>query len=185
MTSEDVIIGEAPARYADALIDLADEANALPRVEKDLKALSAAFEEIADLRDMADSPVISTEDKVAALTEVAKLAKASVLTQSFIGTVASNRRAADLPAIMSAFQQRVALKRGSQTAKVTSATKLTTAQITQLKKTLKSETGQTVDIETSVDPDLLAGFVVKLGSRLYDASLKTKLEDLRLALKTP
>jgi len=67
---------------------------------------------------------------------------------------------------------------------VTSAKKLTAAQLTQLKSKLKSETGQAVDIEASVDPELLGGFVVKLGSRLYDASLKTKLEDLRLALKT-
>jgi len=67
---------------------------------------------------------------------------------------------------------------------VTSASKMTAAQLTQLKSKLNAETGQTVDIEASIDPDLLGGFVVKLGSRLYDASLKTKLEDLRLALKT-
>lgn len=184
MSTEDVITGEAPARYADALIELADEAGSLARVEKDLKSIARAFETSAELRHVADSPVFATEDKVAALTAVAKSGKASVLTQQFIGTVAANRRSADLPAIIAAFAERVALRRGSKTAKVTSASKLTAAQLTQFKNKLKAETGSPVEIEADVDPELLGGFVVKLGSRLFDASLKTKLEDLRLALKT-
>lgn len=184
MTVEDVITGEAPTRYAKALIELADDAKALVRVEKDLKSISAAFKESDDLRSFAGSPAIATEDKVAAMTAIAKSAKASVLTQQFIGTVTENRRAGDLPMIIAAFNEMVALRRGSQIAKVTSATKLTAAQVTQLKAKLKAETGKTVDIDVQIDPDLLGGFVVKLGSRLYDASLKTKLEDLRLALKT-
>lgn len=184
MTSEDVITGEAPARYAKALIDLADDAKSLPRVEKDLSAVAAAFKESDDLQRFAISPVFATEDKVAAMTAIAKMAKVSVLTQQFIGTVTANHRAGELPMIIAAFNEMVALRRGSQVAKVTSATKLTAAQMTQLKSKLKAETGKAVDIDASVDPDLLGGFVVKLGSRLYDASLKTKLEDLRLALKT-
>ena len=184
MTSDDVITGEAPARYAKALIDLADEAKALNRVEKDLDVIAAAFAESEDLRRLADSPVFATEDKVKALAAIAKSAKLSPLTQQFIGTVAANRRAGDLPSIIRAFKELVALRRGSQVAKVTSASKLTQAQLTQLKSRLKAETGKTVEVETSVDPDLLGGFVVKFGSRLYDASLKTKLEDLRLALKS-
>lgn len=184
MTSEDVITGEAPARYAKALIDLADDAKSLARVEKDLSAVAAAFKESADLQRFAISPVFATEDKVAAMTAITKSAKVSVLTQQFIGTVTANHRAGELPMIIAAFNEMVALRRGSQVAKVTSATKLTAAQMTQLKSKLKAETGKAVDIDASVDPDLLGGFVVKLGSRLYDASLKTKLEDLRLALKT-
>ena len=184
MTSDDVITGEAPSRYAKALIDLADEAKSLPRVEKDLKAIAAAFADSADLQEFADSPVFANEDKVAAMMAIATSAKVSNLTKQFIGTVTANRRAGELPMIINAFNEMVALRRGSQIAKVTSAKKLTAAQLTQLKSKLKSETGQAVDIEASVDPELLGGFVVKLGSRLYDASLKTKLEDLRLALKT-
>lgn len=185
MTTDDVITGEAPARYADALIELADESKSLTRVEKDLKSIASAFAKSDELRRMAESPVFATDDKVAALTDVAKKAKASALTQQFVGLVAANRRASELPAIIKAFQDRVAQRRGTQTAKVISASKLTAAQLTQLKNKLKSETGEAVEIEASVDPDLLAGFVVKLGSRLFDASLKTKLEDLRLALKNP
>lgn len=184
MSAEDVITGEAPARYADALIELADAAKSLTRVEKDLKSIAKAFKVSDDLRRLANSPVFATEDKVEALVAIAKKAKASVLTQQFIGTVTANRRAGDLPMIIAAFQDRVARRRGSQTAKVTSASKLTAAQLTQLKNKLKAETGQPVDVEADVDPELLGGFVVKLGSRLYDASLKTKLEDLRLALKS-
>lgn len=184
MTSDDVITGEAPARYAEALIDLAGDAKSLNRVEKDLKTIAAAFADNEDLRRVAESPVFATEDKVAALSAIAKSAKASPLTQKFVGLVAANRRAADLPDIIASFNEMLALKRGTQVAKVTSATALTQAQLTQLKSKLKAETGQAVDIETSVDPDLLGGFKVKLGSRLYDASLKTKLEDLRLALKS-
>ncbi len=184
MSSNDVITGEAPGRYAEALLELADQAKSLTRVEKDLKSIAKAFAGSDELRRMAESPVFATEDKVAAMTAIAKKAKASVLTQQFIGTVTANRRAAEIPAIIKAFEEKVALRRGSQVAKVTSATKLTQAQMTQLKSKLKAATGRPVEIEAEVDPDLLGGFVVKLGSRLFDASLKTKLEDMRLALKS-
>ena len=184
MSSDDVITGEAPGRYAEALLDLADHAKSLIRVEKDLATISRAFRDSADLRRMAESPVFATEDKVAALTALAKKAKASPLVQQFIGTVAANRRAADIPAIISAFNELVARRRGSAVAKVTSAAPLTSAQLTQLKSKLKTVTGKPVEIETDVDPDLLGGFIVRVGSRLFDASLKTKLEDMRLALKS-
>ena len=183
MSDTEVITGEAPARYAKALLDLAEEAKSIPRVEKDLKSFKKIYDSSADLKRLAQSPVFGTEDKAAALMAVAKKAKLSALTQQFIGTVAGNRRAADLPGIISAFMDMVARRRGSQVAKVTSAAKLTAAQISAIKSQLKKSLGRPVDIETSVDPDLLGGFVVRIGSRLYDSSLKTKLEDLRLALK--
>ena len=183
MSDTEVITGEAPTRYAQALLDLAEEAKSLPRVEKDLKSFNKMYASSPDLKRLAESPVYTTEDKVAALTAVAKKAKLSALTQQFIGIVAENRRAGDLPGIISAFNDMVARRRGSQVAKVTSAAKLTAAQLSAIKAQLKKSLGRPVDIETSVDPDLLGGFVVRIGSRLYDSSLKTKLEDLRLALK--
>ena len=85
--------------------------------------------------------------------------------------------------MLASFEEMVARRKGSQTAKVTSAQKLTSAQLSALKSNLKKSLGQTVDVETSVDPDLLGGFIVRIGSRLYDSSLKTKLEDLKIALK--
>lgn len=184
MTSDDVITGEAPARYADALLDLATSAKSLNRVEKDLNQLAQILRDNDELRTALDNPVYSTDDKVAVLSSVATKAKLSALTKSFIGTVTSNRRAAELPAIIGAFQEKLALQRGTQVAKVVSASTLSDANLNQLKKALKSETGQAVELEASVDPALLGGFRVKLGSRVYDASLKTKLEDMRLALKS-
>ena len=183
MSDTEVITGEAPRRYALALLDLAEDAKSVTRVEKDLKSFKKMYDSNQDLKHLAESPVFATEDKVAALTAVAKKAKLSALTTQFIGTVAGNRRADELPGIISAFNDLLARRRGTQVAKVKSASKLTAAQITSIKSQLKKTLGRTVDVETSIDPDLLGGFQVRIGSRLYDSSLKTKIEDMRLALK--
>lgn len=183
MSETEVITGEAPIRYAQALLELAEDAKSLSAIEKDVKSLRAMFADSSDLTALIDSPVFTTEDKVAALTSIAKKAKLRPLTVQFIGLVAENRRSENLPSILSAFEDMVARRKGSQVAKVTSAKKLTAAQVTSLKTNLKKSLGRPVEVETSVDEDLLGGFVVRVGSRLYDSSLKTKLEDLRLTLK--
>ncbi len=183
MSDTDVISSEAASRYAQALLELAEESKSLKKIEKDVRILKGVFAKSDDLRRMAASPVFAVEDKIAALTAVAKKAKVSALTTQFIGTVAGNRRADEIPAMLASFEEMVARRKGSQTAKVTSAQKLTSAQLSALKSNLKKSLGQTVDVETSVDPDLLGGFIVRIGSRLYDSSLKTKLEDLKIALK--
>ena len=183
MPEQNVITGEAPKRYASALLELATEAKSLKTVEKDVKKLSKMFKDNADLRSFASNPAYAIDDKTAALTAVAKKAKLGKLTTQFIGTVAQNRRADEIPAILGAFQDMLAIHKGTQVAHVTSASKLSAADLTALKAKLKKSAGKTVTVETSVDPDLLGGFVVQIGSRLYDNSLKTKLEDLRLALK--
>jgi F-type H+-transporting ATPase subunit delta len=183
VSDSDIITGEAPARYAGAILDLAEESKSLKTVEKDLKTLKKMFASNADLRQMAASPVFATEDKVAALTAIAKKAKIGKLVTNFIGIAAQNRRAEEIPAMITAFETELASRRQTQVAKVTSAKKLTAAQLTKLKAELKKSLGRTVSIETDIDPELLGGFVVKIGSRLYDSSLKTKIEDLKLALK--
>lgn len=183
MSDTEVITGEAPLRYAQALLELAEDAKSLNSIEKDMKALKGLFAKSDALQAMINSPVVATEEKIAALTALAKKAKLKPLSTQFIGTVAGNRRADQLPAIISAFEDIVARRKGAQVAKVTSAQKLTAAQVTSLKSNLKKSLGRPVEVETSVDPDLLGGFVVRVGSRLYDSSLKTKLEDLRLTLK--
>ena len=179
----DVITGEAPKRYAQALLELAVEAKSLKTVEKDVKTLKGIFSKSDALGHMAASTVIALDDKVTALTAIAKKAKVSKLTTQFIGTVTKNRRANEIPAMLASFEAMVARRKGTQVAKVTSAQKLTAAQLTSLKSNLKKNLGRPVDVETSVDPDLLGGFIVRIGSRLYDSSLKTKLEDLKIALK--
>ena len=183
MSQTDVVTGEAPKRYAMALLDLAPNATVLKSLEKDLKSVKKMFAGNEDLRRLASSPVFATEDKVSALLAVAKKAKLGKLATQFIGLVATNRRAEELPAMITAFESELALRRGSKTAKVTSAKKLTAAEVTALKAKLKKSEGRKVDLELDVDPTLLGGFVVRLGSKLYDSSLKTQLEDLSLALK--
>lgn len=183
MSETEVITGEAPIRYAQALLELAEESKALASVEKDMKSLKAILNGNSDLQSLISSPVFTVEEKIASLTDVAKKAKLKALSIQFIGAVAGNSRADQLPAIISAFETMVALRKGTEVAKVTSASKMTAAQLTSLKTNLKKSLGRPVEVETSIDPDLLGGFVVRVGSRLYDSSLKTKLEDLRLTLK--
>ena len=184
MSTQDVITGEAPRRYAHALLDLAEESKSLKTVEKDLKSIKKMFTDSADLRALVTNPVFATEDKVSALTAVMKKAGVSKLVIQFVGLVAQNRRANEIPAMIASFEDALAKRRGTQVAQVTSAAKLTAAQLTKLKAELKKTLGWAVDIETDIDPDLLGGFVVKIGSRLYDSSLKTQIEDMKLALKS-
>ncbi len=183
MSDTEVITGEAPIRYAKALVELAEDAKSLAAVEKDMKSLKSMFETSEELKILIDSPVFTTDNKVSAMIAIAKKAKLKALTSQFIGTVTANRRENILPSIITAFEDIVAKRRGSEVAKVTSAQKLTAAQLTSLKSNLKKSLGRPVQVETYVNPELLGGFVVRVGSRLYDSSLKTKLEDLRLTLK--
>ncbi|WP_371395561.1 F0F1 ATP synthase subunit delta [Fretibacter rubidus] len=183
MSNTDVMSSEAAGRYAKALLELAQEAKSLNTIEKDVKKLTKIFSDSDAVRKMATNPVYATVDKKNALVALAKKAKVSKLTTQFIGTVAENRRAAEIPAMLQSFTELLAKHRGTQIAKVTSATKMTAADITALKSKLKKETGRAVAVETTIDPSLIGGFVVQLGSRLYDNSLKTKLEGLRIALK--
>ncbi len=183
MSNHDIITGEAPGRYAQALLELAEESKSLKSVEKGVTSLKKVFSGNQQLKDALSNPVFATEDKVAVVTAVATKAKVGKLLTQFIGTVAQNRRAHELSSMFTAFEELVALRRGSETAKVVSAKKLTAAELTKIKSELKKAVGKAVAVETQVDPSLLGGFVVKIGSRLYDSSLKTKLEDMKLALK--
>lgn len=183
MSQTELVTGEASKRYATALLDLATSPAAIKALEKDLKSVKSMFANSQDLQRLANSPVFTAEDKVDALTAIAKKAKLGKLATQFIGLVAHNRRAAELPSMIMAFEDALALRRGTQIAKVTSAKKLTAAQVSSLKANLKKAEGRKVDLEMDVDPNLLGGFVVRLGSKLYDSSLKTQLEDLSLALK--
>lgn len=183
MSQDGVIASEAAGRYANALLDLAGSATALKTLEKDAKSVKAMFAANADLRRLVDSPIFAAEDKASALVAVMKKAKVSTLMQQFVGTVAQNRRAAEIPSMLTSFQEKLAVRRGATTAVVTSAKTLTAAELKAMKAELKKSLGRTVDIETKVDPDLLGGFSVKIGSRLFDNSLKTQLDGLKLAMK--
>ena len=183
MSQSDMITGEAAKRYAGAFLELAQDAKALKSAEKDFKSLKATLAASDKLSQRLSRPVTSAEDKTGVLLAVAKKAKLTKLTTQFIGTVAANGRAQDLREIMTAFTQKLDALRGTQSVQVMSAKKLSTAQLTAIKAQIKKSIGSDISVETEIDPSLLGGFAVKIGSRYFDNSLKTKLEGMKLAMK--
>jgi len=183
MSNAIAITSEAAKRYASALLELAEETKSLNAAKKDMNSLKAMFANSTDMVEMTVSPVIADASKAKALLALANKAKLGKLTKSFIGTVADNGRAGELPSMITAFEQILAERQGTESALVTSAKKLTAAQIKSISASLKKSLGHAVTLETAVDPELLGGFAVKIGSKYYDATLKTKLEGLKLALK--
>lgn len=170
-------------RYALALFDLAQEEGSLAAVETDLKSLKSMRAESADLRTLLDSPGFAAEDKAAGLGAIAERAGFHATTRKFLGLLAANRRASALPSVITGFERRAAAARGAVSAEVTTAQALTPAQQAGLAAALRQALGKDPEIETKVDPALLGGLKVKVGSRLYDASLKSKLDQLKFALK--
>lgn len=170
-------------RYAGALFDLAKEGKALDQVQADLTGLNALLDESADLTRLIESPAISRDDQVKALTAVAKKAGASDLTTKFLGLLADKRRAFALPAMIEAYGSLLAEEKGEAQAEVVSAVALTKEQADDVQKKISKSVGKTVTMTQRVDPSLLGGLVVRVGSRMIDASLKTKLHQLELAMK--
>jgi F-type H+-transporting ATPase subunit delta len=170
-------------RYAAALFDLADERNALDAVAGDLRELRTMLHESGDLVRLLRSPVVSRAQQgkaVAALTERAGLAE---LTRDFLGVVAKNRRLFAVPAMIEAYLRRLAERRGEVTAEITVAQPLNEARHAALVEQLRRAVGARVAVDIRVDPGLLGGMIVKIGSRMVDASLNSRLQRLRLALK--
>lgn len=175
---------EAAARYAQAVFDLAKDAKQLDGVEQDFAKFAAAWKESADLREAARSPLIEPEEKANALTAVAEKLGISDLGRKAIGVVALNRRAAELPAIAAAYRRLVARERGARQVEIISARPLGEQEKAAIVEALGKQLGAKVEAETSVDDSLIGGFVVRVGSRQFDASVKAKLDALRLALKS-
>ncbi|MGE0741675.1 MAG: ATP synthase F1 subunit delta [Hyphomonadaceae bacterium] len=175
---------EAAARYAQAIFDLAKQDKALEAVEQDFAKFGAAWVESAELREAARSPLIDPQQKAAALSAVAAKVGATELGRKAIGATALNRRAAELPAIASAYRALVARDRGARQVEIISACPLGEAEKAAIVESLSKQLGAKVEAETSVDDSLIGGFVVRVGSRQFDASVKAKLDALRLALKS-
>ncbi|MEO0637130.1 MAG: F0F1 ATP synthase subunit delta [Pseudomonadota bacterium] len=174
---------EVADRYASALFDLAVEQKALPKIEKALDSFQTLVGSSDDLKRLLSSPVFSKDEQVAAIDAVLKKAKIDGLVGNFIRVVASNRRLFAVPGMVRRFKELAAEHRGEVTADVTSAKKLSAAQVKDLKASLKSVVGKDVTLNQSVDPAILGGLVVKVGSRQIDTSLRTKLNSLKLSLK--
>jgi F-type H+-transporting ATPase subunit delta len=170
-------------RYAQALFDLARDQNEVAQVESDLKSLRAAIADSRDLRLLLQSPTFSAEDKSKGLAGIANAAGFSATTRKFLGLLAANGRAGALGAVISDFVRLAADARGEVQAQVTTAMPLTAAQARGVAQALRQALGKDPQIETRVDPALLGGIKVRVGSRLFDASLRSKLHSLKFALK--
>ena len=171
------------ARYAQALFDLALDNNELVAVEADLKSFKAMSADSADLRTLISSPAFAADDKAKGLLGVAEAAGFTATTRKFLGLLAANHRVSHLPTIINAFQALSAVHRGVVSAEVVTAVAMTPAQASGLAAALRASLGKDPEIETRVDPAILGGVKVRVGSRLYDASLKSKLDSLKFALK--
>lgn len=182
MATDDPIMASVAGRYASALFDLARDEKKVDEVEKDLKAFQAMYDESDDLRRLVRSPVIASDDQGRALEALLGKAGVSGLTGNFFKLIARNRRLFAAADMVKAFHALAARSRGEVSAEVASAHALSDAQLSDLKSSLKAAVGKDVTLSTRVDASLLGGLVVKVGSRMIDSSLKTKLANMKVAM---
>ena len=183
VASETIGASGLAGRYATALFELADADKLLDRVVEDLGSLDAMIRDSDDLTRLVRSPVISRADQTRAMTAIMEKAGMDGLTRRFVGMVAQNRRLFAISDMIAAFFRLVAERRGEVTADVTSAIEMTEGEHESLVATLKKAMGTPVAVTAHVDETLLGGLIVKVGSRMVDSSLSTKLQQLRLAMK--
>lgn len=174
---------EAGDRYAKAAFELAQDQGVLEAVHKDLAAVKALLLQSAELRNFVASFVYTSEVKLNGLLAVTKSLKLNALTTKVFGVLAANRRLDHLFPLLNAFSKLYDAHKGIVNAEVTSAVALTDEQLGNLKTALGTALGQSAEVSTVVDPAILGGLKVRVGSRLFDASLKTKLDSLKFALK--
>jgi F-type H+-transporting ATPase subunit delta len=170
-------------RYATALFDLARENKSLDRVEADLTAVEAALAESPELRATIVSPVFSRDDLAAAVKAIAARMDLGPETSNTLGLLARNRRLFVLPSLIASVKAMMAAERGEVAARVTSAKPLSEAQTGALRAALKAGVGKDVDLDVVVDESLIGGLVVKVGSRMIDSSIRSKLAKLQNVMK--
>jgi F-type H+-transporting ATPase subunit delta len=170
-------------RYASALFDLARDQRQIESVGKSLDALGAALLDSRDFDELVSSPLVSREEAGKALAALAPQIGLDPITTNFLGVVARNGRKGQLREIIRAFRRLAAEHRGEATAEVVTARPLNDDQLAQLRQQLRTRAGRDVNIDATVDPDILGGIVVKLGSQQIDASIRTKLNRLAMAMK--
>jgi F-type H+-transporting ATPase subunit delta len=170
-------------RYATALFDLAQNKKTLDKVEASLDSLSNALNESPDLRALISSPVVGRDAAKATVAALAKKMKLDTLTGNTLGVLADNRRLSELPAVIRSFGSLLSAHRGEVRAEVVSAFPLSDVQVDAVKANLKKRVGSDVTVSTKVDPSLLGGLVVRIGSQMIDSSIKTRLNSLANAMK--
>jgi F-type H+-transporting ATPase subunit delta len=183
VASEATGVSGLAERYAKALFELADERKALDEVADDLRALRGLIDESADLRRLMRSPVLTRQEQGKAIAALAERAQFSSLTRNFLGVTARSRRLFVVAGVIEAYLRQLAERRGEITAEVTAALPLSSAQTDAINEQLRKAVGRKVAVHLRIDPGLIGGLVVKVGSRMIDASLKSKLNRLQLAMK--
>ena len=184
MAGEDSTVSGVAGRYARALFELALDAKSVDAVKADIEQFDAMISESADLQRLVRSPVFGTEERSRALAAVLAKAGISGLTSNFLMFVAANRRLFSVREMIRDFRKLVARWKGEVTAEVTAAEKLSDSHLEAIKSALKSITGEkTVDLHVKIDPAIIGGLMVKLGSRMVDSSLRTKLNAIKHAMK--
>ena len=170
-------------RYAMALFELARDERRLEAVRASMDALKRALAESEDLRALTTSPLVGREEALRTIAATAEAMGLDPLTTNFLGVLARNRRLAQLGAVIRAFDMLSARHRGEVTAEIVSAHPLDDDQVEAVKAKIRAETGRDVVVDLSVDPSILGGLVVKVGSRMVDGSIRTKLNSLAHAMK--
>ena len=170
-------------RYASALFELARDNKQIEAVGSSLDAFNQALADSRDLSELIDSPLVSRQEAGRALAAIAPQLGVDPITTNFVGVLAKNGRKHELRSVIRAFRRLAAEHRGETAADVITARPLNDDQLTQLKQQLRSRAGTDVTIEARVDPSILGGIVVKLGSQVIDASIRTKLNRLASAMK--
>jgi F-type H+-transporting ATPase subunit delta len=170
-------------RYAIALFGLARDENQIDAVTRSLGTLEAAMAESADFKALISSPLIGRADSGKAVRALTPTLGLDPITAKFLGILADNGRLSELKAVITAVRKLAADNRGETTAEIASAFPLSDDQVARIKSNLKARLGRDVAIDAKVDPQLLGGLVVRLGSQMIDASIKTKLNNLAMAMK--
>jgi F-type H+-transporting ATPase subunit delta len=178
------IVSGMAGRYASALFELALEEKALDSVKADLEKFDALLAESPDLKRLVRSPVFSADDKLKALSAILDKAGIKGLAANFLRVLTTNRRLFAVRDVVRGYRALVARHRGEVTAQVIVAEKLSDKNLAALKDALKSKTaGKDIDLDVKIDPSIIGGLIVKVGSQMVDSSLRTKLNSIKLAMK--
>jgi F-type H+-transporting ATPase subunit delta len=183
LASETTGVSGLAERYAAALFDIADERRTLDEVASDLRQLRTMLATSVDLSRLVRSPILTRGEQGKAISALAAHAGFSSLVRDFLAVVAKNRRLFAIPAMIEAYLGKLAERRGEITAQVLAARPLSEAQLARLSDQLRRSVGRKVSVDARVDPGLIGGMIVKVGSRMVDGSLRSKLQRLQLAMK--
>jgi F-type H+-transporting ATPase subunit delta len=183
VAAEDPSVSGVSGRYATALFELARDEKAIDAVRADLDKFDAMLNESADLKRLVRSPVFAADTQLKALSAVLEKAGISGISANFLKVLASNRRLFSVADVIRAFRALVAKFKGEASADVTVAEPLSDKNLDALKTALKAVSGKDVTLNVKVDPSIIGGLVVKLGSRMVDSSLRTKLNSIKHAMK--